>query len=178
LASQGSVIITTRNRSLAFEPAGKGIEVLHFDSEAGSGFLLHLLQMDVAKDIANQDVRSAKALSEKLSGHALALNQMAGLIHKRSWSIDEFLRIYDKNARRIHGLSQEENSIDTVWRLSFESLDGPASAILGVLSFYMPDSIPEALFRRTSSKDLPHSLKFCEDDFEYVDKIVNSNANA
>ena len=158
LASSGFVLITTRNHHLAFEPAGTGIEVLHFDPEHGSGFLLHLLTTDITKDLNNSDIQSARELSEKMSGHALAISHMAGLIHRRAWSIQECLAIYNSNTRKMH-----ENSLDAVWRISFGSLNSPASSLLGVLSFLMPDNIPQSLFEPMNNSVLGDDLQFCKD---------------
>ncbi|KAF2836401.1 hypothetical protein M501DRAFT_1018761 [Patellaria atrata CBS 101060] len=96
VANQGCALITARNHNLAYEPAETGIEVLPFDTETGSVFVLHLLSLDIAADVATQESKSAAQLSERLGGYALAISQMAALIHRRSWTIEEFLAIYDR----------------------------------------------------------------------------------
>lgn len=160
VASKGCALITTRNHNLAFQPADTGIEILPFGTEAGSGFLLHLLSLDIADKLTVQEAKSAHELSERLSGHALAISQMAGLIHRRSWSIEEFLAIYDKNTQKIHG-SATGDSLDTVWYLSFKSLEPECSAFLGVLCYVSPDSIPQELFESTAA--LPPGLELYQD---------------
>ena len=115
-------MVTTRNHSLAFEPAETGIEIAPFDTDVGSRFLLHLLSLNIAQDLSTGEVKSAHELAEKLSGHALGISQMAGLIYRQSWSIQEFLAIYNKNTRKVHEISGG-NSLGAVWQLSFESLD-------------------------------------------------------
>lgn len=167
MAKQGCALITTRNHSLVYEPAETGIEVLPFDQESGSRFILHLLSLDIAKDVSDSEVKSASGLSERLSGHALAIAQMAALIHRRSWTIEEFLSIYDRNTRKMLGMSGR-NSLDAVWKLSFESLDLKGAALLGVLSYIGPDSIPQALFEAFDSSSWPKALRFCSDEFTYV----------
>ncbi|MCJ1385774.1 hypothetical protein MMC17_008898 [Xylographa soralifera] len=146
VSSHGHALVTTRNHSLLFEPVQTGVEVFCFDREAGSQFLLHLLKMDVIKDLSAGETKSAIDLSEKLSGHALAISQMAGLIHRRSWSITEFLSIYEDNLKKKQGPHGLSEALDAVWQLSFESLDTKCSALLGVLSYVSPDSIPQAFF--------------------------------
>ena len=141
-------MITTRNHSLAFQPADIGIEVLSFETDAGSDFLLHLLSLDAAKDLSQTEAKSAFDLSSRLSGHALAISQMAGLIHRRMWSIEEFLDVYDQNEREIQG-TESGNSLATVWRLSFKSLDAASLGFLGILSYISPDSIPQLLFEQS-----------------------------
>ena len=160
-ASDGLVLVTTRNHSLAFEPAGAGFEVPHFDVETGKHFILRLLSMDADNVDNRQESVSAMTLSKQLNGHALAISQMAGLIHKRAWSIEEFLQIYSTNAKMM----EQRTSLDTVWRLSFQSLDTATSSLLGALSLLMPDSIPQELFQPSESKYLPDGLSFCRDEF-------------
>ena len=174
VASPGWAIITTRNHALAFEPAQTGIDVLPFDIATGSKFLLSLLAKDIAEDVTAVESQSAIDLSEKLSGHALAISQMAGLIHKRSWSIKEFLAIYDRNTKRLHG-TPGSTSLDAVWYLSFKDLDGLSSAFLAVLAYIMPDSIPQALFEDVKSSEMPEVLRDCCDELslsEVLEKLL------
>ncbi|OQU99113.1 hypothetical protein CLAIMM_04795 [Cladophialophora immunda] len=171
MASRGSIIITTRNHALAFEPAEAGIEVAHFDPSEGSGFLIHLLSMDIANDLNNAETQSALELSERLSGHALAISQMAGLIHRRAWSIGDFIRMYDKNMQKFLTSTGRGAGLDTVWKLSFESLDRPAFSLLGIMSWLMPDEIPYALFETSNPSNLPESLSFLLDEFDFSEVV-------
>ena len=168
VSNHGEALITTRNHTLAYEPAEMGYEVLPFDKESGSQFLLHLLSSEVATDISTQEAQSAYDLADRLSGHALAISQMAGLIHRRKWSIEEFLTVYDRNSQKLFGIPGY-NSLDAVWKLSFESLDQDCIALLGVVSFISPDSIPQELFDDDSIR-LPDSLRFCKDEFMWAAK--------
>jgi hypothetical protein len=161
-ANRGQALITTRNRSFAFEPANGGLEIQTWDTETGSRFLLHLLSTDIGAELTENDSKSAYQLSQKLSGHALAISHMAGLIHRRSWSIAEFMEIYDQHPSKMHGVSGN-NSINALWDMAFRSLDDHCRAILGVLCFVSPDDVPQALFERESASDLPESLQFCSD---------------
>lgn len=157
------MLVTTRNPALAFQPAETGIEILPIDNDVGSKLVLHLLSMDIVHELSSGETESAQELSEKLSGHALEISQKTGLINQRSWSIQEFMRIYDKNTMKLHGNAH----IATVWKLSFESLCASSAAFLGVLSYLMPDSISQELFQSADPKLLlPTSLQFCADDLE------------
>lgn len=163
VASRGRAIITSRNNKFAFEPAEGGIEIHSWDSETGSQFLLHLLSTDIGDELSIADIRSADQLAEKLSGHALALSHMAGLIHRRSWSISEFMEIYKKQPQKMHGISGN-TSINALWDISFNSLDLKSREILGVLSFTAPEAIPQSLFEAEDETGLPEPLKFCTDN--------------
>ena len=161
-ASRGQALITTRNHSFAFEPADGGLEIKTWDAETGSRFLLHLLSTDISVQLTDDEAKSAHELSQKLSGHALAISHMAGLIHRRAWSIAEFVEIYNQRPGKMYGISGN-SSINALWDVAFKSLDPQSCAILGVLCFVAPDSVPQALFEPESAASLPKSLAFCSD---------------
>lgn len=95
---------------------------------------------------------------------------MAGLIHRRSWSIDEFVEIYKRQPQKVNRMFGN-NSINALWEMSFQSLNEKTSTILRVLAFLSPDFIPQALFEPKDSKPFPDSLKFCEDPFDFWDEM-------
>lgn len=165
VANQGCALITTRNHNLAYEPAELGIEVLPFDKESGTRFILHLLSRDVASDVKSGEYESACELSARLSGHALAISQMTGLLNSRKWGISEFVGIYDRNTRQMLN-RPGTNSMDAVWKLSFESLSPQNSIILGIMSYLVPDAVPQALFDNVNAQDLPPDLTFCADELQ------------
>lgn len=169
-ASRGQAIITTRNHQFAFRPAEGGLEIKSWDTQTGSQFLLHLLSTDIGAELAAEDIKSANQLSEKLSGHALAISHMAGLIHRRSWSIAEFVELYKRQPQKMHGVSGN-SSINALWHISFSSLDSQSRAILGVLSFTAPESIPQSLFEVENGTSLPESLRFCTNSLRWVSRI-------
>lgn len=138
------------------------MEVTNWDNENGLRFLLSLLSSDISNELQGEEGTSAQLLSEKLRGHALAISTMAGLIHRRAMSITEFMRFYDEHPSDVHGVSGNR-SINTLWELSFKSLSPESSAILGVMSYVEPESIPQALFEPASADSLPPSLAFCSD---------------
>lgn len=168
-ASHGKAIITTRNHSLANEPASTGIEVFSWDPQRGSEFLLFLLKQDVGKDIESEGT-SAYELAKRLNGHALGISHMAGLIHRRSWSITEFMSIYLKNPRKAH-----TSELEAIWDFSFKRLqtENPDSLkVLNVVAFLMPDDIPQTLFEFNDEASIPTDYGFCSDDYEYVYNAV------
>jgi hypothetical protein len=161
---QGHSLVTTRNHLLAFHPADSGLEVQPFSSQEGAEFLSHLLSRDVDYSTSNDDLTSAIQLSNTLGGHAFAISQIAGLIHRRAWSITEFLRIYKRNSYKM----LQHGTLDALWRLPFRSLSGSASSILGIICLLNPDAIPQELFEPTDSTHLLESLGFARDELEYV----------
>ncbi|KAF1961988.1 hypothetical protein CC80DRAFT_522601 [Byssothecium circinans] len=166
--SRGRAIITTRNHSLAFRPASAGIEVKSWDPKIGCEILLYLLRKDLGADLELEG-ESALELSKRLSGHALGISHMAGLIRRRSWSITEFMQYYTKNPKRLHG-----SELNAIWEFSFRDLvqKNPTShTLLGILSYLMPDNIPQSLFALDPEVEAPIGCEFCSDEFEFAETM-------
>lgn len=160
--SNGRALITTRNHSLSFDPADSGIEVLPWDTDTGSKFLLHLLKGHISADLLANESQSAYCLSQRLSGHALALSNMCGLLHRRSWSISELVEVYDRSKDFKDGLG-------TVWQLSFESLQPDSVALLSAFSFCSPDNIPQSLFElKEDAENLTEGMLWYLDSDRFV----------
>ncbi|RGP66019.1 tetratricopeptidelike helical [Fusarium sporotrichioides] len=166
VASRGHVLITTRNSSVAFRQASSAVEITSWDIPMGSEFLMFLLQRELGND-AKKEGMSALELSRRLSGHALGISHMAGLIDKRSWTISEFMNVYLNNPRRFDG--KQGSELQALWDFSFQSLDTEVRCFLGVVSFLMPDNIPQSLFEITEG--LPERLDFCSDQFSFSETI-------
>lgn len=77
-ATRGKVLITTRKSSFTFHLASGGLKITTWNADTGSKFFLHL---EIGEQLTTEESSSASVLSKKLSGHALAISQMAGLIH-------------------------------------------------------------------------------------------------
>lgn len=152
--------------------------MLQFDTNHGSKLLLHLLAeeeeevaadevadedvaVEAAADIEKQEIASATELSERLSGHALAISNVAGLLRLRSWSIQDFLDEHNADPE-----SAEKTAVETVWRLSFQSLEERHSKVLGVLAHVKADSIPTELFQSATAAGFPDNLAFCVKKWE------------
>lgn len=163
VSSRGRAIITTRNRSMAFQPACSGLEITSWDAQAGSQFFLFLLKNGIGCEL-EVERNSAFTLSDRLGGHALAISHMASLIHDGELSIHEFMTMYMKDPRGFHAI----NELVALWDFSFKSLDQNCLSLLGVLSYLMPDNIPQRLFETDIHGKLPSDLDFCSDSFGYV----------
>ncbi|KAI7781720.1 hypothetical protein LA080_014486 [Diaporthe eres] len=139
-------------------------KIYTWDYKTGSEFLFFLLKKEVGKDIDTEGI-SALELSKRLSGHALSITHMAGLIQRRSWSITEFTSIYLKDPRRAHN-----NELQRLWEFSFKSMERESQMLLGTFSFLMPDSIPQNLFE-IHEELLPQRLKFCGNEFSFSETV-------
>lgn len=161
-ASQGKAIITTRNHTLVYNYVTSGLEITSWDAKAGSEFLLFLLKDNIGRDIQAERV-SAAELAENLSGHALGISHMAGLIQRRFWSITEFMRIYLKDPRRLH-----KTELQAVWDVSFGTLEKDSRVFLGVASFLVSDNMAQELFEIKEADNFPVDLEFCNNDLRYI----------
>ena len=146
------------------------MEIAHFDVHEGARFLLHLLSN---RNHSAQESEPALELSRSLNGHALAINQMAAYINSQTMSVEAFLPLYAKYPKRLYRERKAgwkylgyDHGLDTVWDISFGSLEKSALSCLGVLSFLMPDSIPFVLLEPPSAARLKETLKYCQDELE------------
>ena len=168
VTNQGAVLVTTRRRVVASQPVEFGLEIKDFSAEEGAKFLLHLI---VDRKANADEETAALELSTKLSGHALAISQMAAYMNARTMLIRSFLNLYNKYPQRLHREKKPgwtyigyNHSLDTVWDISFEALNDSAKALLGVLCFCTPDSIPATLLAPSDPTILTKSLFFCQDE--------------
>ncbi|KAK8022424.1 hypothetical protein PG993_013191 [Apiospora rasikravindrae] len=158
--NRGRAIVTTRNHSLGFDPAESGIEITSWDTDTGAAYLLFLLKKRIGRDIDSEGI-SARSLSGRLSGHALAISQMAGLIYEGEYSIQEFMTIYMKSPQSVHSIG----GLGSLWQFVFESLDENCLALLGIISFLEPDCIPPEVFKPDHEVELPSNLEFLRDQY-------------
>lgn len=170
-ASRGQAIITTRNHHLADIPADDGLEVATWDTEKGFHFLVHLLSIDINKQLTEKEAKGAHELSLQLGGHALALSLMAGLISSPApGQSTSSLKSTSGNRRRSAGCLGTTQSMLT-GRCHFNPLSDKTRAILRVMAFLSPDIVPQALFKSKDSNALSDSLKFCEHPFDFSDEM-------
>lgn len=116
--------------------------------EDGRGFLAaHLPGMD---EISEQDDQRLTAISKLSQGYPLALSQITGFICSGGYSLNRFIEIYDnkRETSRIFSLPIPDYhaTLSTVWELSLSSLPEAARALLDIVSYLDPDSIPYELF--------------------------------
>lgn len=148
------------------------MEIESFSTTDGADFLKHLLQTQNDSEVEKQ---ARLDLSERLSGHALAISQMAALINAKQMSVTNFVPYYDKYTRKIHRERKAgwkyvgyNHALDTVWLLSFGALSEQAKTCLSIFAFLDPDRIPDKLFEPSENVDLPGVLDCLRDEYEYV----------
>lgn len=160
--TKGRVIVTTSDRSMIFSIPGEKLEVEPWSENEGWRYLFHLLGRDDKNNLDLSEKEAAVDLSGRLSGHALSISLIAGLIFNGGCSTGEFMDMYEKDPDRIHGL----DNFDILWKRTFKELDKKSHSLLRVMSWLMPDSIPQELFEKGVTRGSADGLEFCLDKFE------------
>ncbi len=153
LDGPGHLLLTTRDASSI--RLAEPVPVEQMSSEEGGELLLHrasLLSQDVPFDGAERAAREdALALSERLGGLPLALDQAGAFIAETAVSPAEYLRFYEAEGHRLRERSNEladHISVTTTFSVAFarvERLDPAAADLLRLCAFLAPDAIPEEI---------------------------------
>lgn len=87
-------------------------------------------------------------------------------------SLGCFVSFYEKHQRKVHRERKigwkypgYSHGLDTVWELSFQSLDSDGKILLGVLCFLVPDAIPLMLLDLSGHDTNDETLAFLENEF-------------
>lgn len=163
----GSLLLTSRDPAAASTVAERGLHLRPFDEVVGAEVLSQLLGIERPDD---EQIQEATRITKALGGLPLALDQVAGFIGQRKMRIQDFMRLYERNAAKIDARRFEfmtyPHTLATVFEMSLDSLSGPAVHLQNLLGFLEPDHIPENLFgdgrRLTEDAD----LEFLEDELE------------
>jgi hypothetical protein len=163
-----SVLITTRDFTVATALAAQHIQVDAMAVEEGSKLLLKAIQLDSPSP---SDTQHALAISQTLGGLPLALAQIGGFVTLRKLSLREVLPLYERHSAKIDTRkapgSDYEHTLSTVWDVSFEKLTENSASLLYLLSFLDPDNISEDILLQ-GSQGLDGDFSFLEDELEFV----------
>jgi DNA-binding SARP family transcriptional activator len=91
------------------------------------------------------DQDSAASLGHELGGLPLALAQAACYVAHSALDLAGYLALYRNRRAELHQQGHAPDYPDTVattWQLAFDQLTAPAQALLNVLAWYAPDTIP------------------------------------
>ncbi|KAG8724639.1 hypothetical protein FRC09_016184 [Ceratobasidium sp. 395] len=158
--SHGSVLVTTRLRSLALLGQGPGsdCDVGQMESEDAIELLLTKARM---KDdvLSREDTESAAKLVENLGYLALAIVHAGAYIFCSKTSITKYRKQCLENTRislerysKLAGNTEEyEKTIYTTWVMSYERLSPHTQRTLGLMAHLHHGSITEEIFKRAAS---------------------------
>ena len=162
IKTHGSVIITTQKTDFfAITDTFKTIHVSNFDREEGSALIFKYLQRD---PLDNDEVESARRISDLLDGLPLALATIGGYINQTNSVVAEYLenlRTSSKawEAGSIGPAKQYEKTLATVFDIAFKELSPKARHLLDILAFLSPDNIPENILTDRIGKSSLSFLK-------------------
>jgi DNA-binding SARP family transcriptional activator len=91
------------------------------------------------------DTDSAAVLGRELGGLPLALAQAACYVAHSALDLTGYLALYRGRRAELHQQGHAPDypaTVATTWQLAFDQLSPPAQALLNVLAWYAPDTIP------------------------------------
>ena len=158
--SNGSILLTTRNRRVGVKFAGPKLTVVSgviTVPEMSVSESKRLLVDNLEDD--NCDDNDVTELVETLENLPLALVQAAAFIEENSYSIGEYLQTYrGSDSSKIKLLSQDfedderdpdsKNPVAVTWTISFEHIrknDPQAAELLSLMSVFDRQAIPKSL---------------------------------
>ncbi|KAG9254828.1 P-loop containing nucleoside triphosphate hydrolase protein [Emericellopsis atlantica] len=167
--SHGSVLLTTRDFTVATSLLTQYVQVNALDDQDGSKLLLKALDLDTTSP---DDEKNALAINKIFGGLPLALAQVGGFIRQRRMSLKEFLPLYDRHSEKIDARkapgSDYEHTLSTVWDVSFTKLTSISIQLLNLLSFFDPDGISEEVLLR-GSQGIADEFSFLSDEMDLGD---------
>ncbi|XXG96704.1 hypothetical protein Hte_002994 [Hypoxylon texense] len=158
-SQNGSILVTSRNMDAALRIVGDLRNVIRVQT-MGKSQALQLLRNKLH---TGSDEDGMVELLDALDYIPLAITQAAAYINRRSRMtvsgyLDEFRRstqrkrkLLDRDVGDLRRDGSVSNSVNTTWRLSFESVrkEKPSAAgILSLMSFFHPQGIPEWVLRK------------------------------
>ncbi|KAI0184815.1 hypothetical protein EV127DRAFT_504239 [Xylaria flabelliformis] len=164
-SSNGSMIITTRNKDLAFRLTGHHSHVI----DVGPMDHTDALALLKTKSGPQFDEVSGIELVEVLEHMPLAIGQAAAYIQQRAprTSVEKYLKEFRQNEQKQLSLLNYDggdlrrdvsasNSVITTWQISFEHIRSQrptATELLSLMSFFDCQAIQEELVKPVSSNE-------------------------
>jgi tetratricopeptide (TPR) repeat protein len=174
-SSNGSILITSRSRDVAFRLTGSSADIIPIDP-MDQAHALALLRNKLGVSFEQDD---AVALVEALDYMPLAITQAAAYINQRAprTTVYTYLRNLKKGDRDRAKLLEKDvgdfrrdgtasNSIIATWQISFEHIRGErpsATRLLSLMSLFDRQGIPEFLLDGRDQEDNDASSDFEED---------------
>ncbi|KAF5536943.1 tetratricopeptide-like helical [Fusarium phyllophilum] len=183
LSPHSSVLVTARAEIVAVDMV-HCIEVPNLDETESLELLLAILAKD---SYSKTDRNAAKKLAEDLGGMPLALAIMAMNIRSSKKSLTNFLPWYEGHTAKIHKKVSAKASLQPYYlhslhecfktsfvRLREESQEG--YELFRIACTLGAEALPSVLFQGQDSEDLPLSLKFCQDEWDFeqaIEALIN-----
>ncbi|CZR48093.1 uncharacterized protein FPRO_12703 [Fusarium proliferatum ET1] len=183
LSPHSSLLVTARAEIVAVDMV-HCIEVPNLDEDESLELLLAILAKD---SYSKTDRKAAKKLAEDLGGMPLALAFMAMNIRSSKKSLTNFLPWYEGHTAKIHKKVSAKASLQPYYlhslhdcfktsfvRLRDESQEG--YEMFRIACTLGAEALPSALFQSQDSENLPLSLKFCQEEWDFeqaIEALIN-----
>ena len=160
VSGNGSIIITSRDplaKTQAYFHSPQGVDLEPFSTTESAKWLRKLTRLDNTVD----NIEASEEIVEKLSNLPLAIAQTAGAILRQDLSFKEFLEFYRSEQFRADLYQSEYGGFQRpMWTVfAFKDLSPEAAAVMNVLAFFDPDSIPETTLTGVISKSKSAGIK-------------------
>jgi tetratricopeptide (TPR) repeat protein len=153
-AGKGHLLLTTRLQATG--GLAKRVEIQSMEPEEGALFLLRRARVVGEQapltEASAADRKLGEAISEKVGGHPLALDQAGAYIEETGCGLESYLELYRQSSaelfRMASALGSEHPSVAATFASSFEKVEqvNPAAAeLLRLCAFLHPDAIPEEI---------------------------------
>jgi hypothetical protein len=168
----GNVLISTRIRNMTrlSRPLNAAVEVIEMEEEAAIELLLRSarLQSDIAEESTKEEARK---IVDTLCYLPLAIDQAGSFIADGVYSINDYLRLYERQQTRIamfdsprfKGSSKYKRAVYSTWDVTFAELECRSKGntqdalfyrvaifLLRLFSFFHFDGLDENIFRRAA----------------------------
>jgi tetratricopeptide (TPR) repeat protein len=167
----GHVIITSRDRHWRRALQVDGIEIAEFTQEETIAFLrkrvpvLAELSVGESPDAAQENARrheAAAELARELGQLPLATEHAAAYLVETGTSVDEYVRLFRRNAHELFASEVNINypqTVTTTWSVSLARISKEADALFKLLAFFSAEPISEHLLvQPTIAPTLPEPL--------------------
>ena len=144
--------------------------------EESSRLLLELTQYH---DPSEQDVDSAKRISDIVGRLPIAIAHMAGYMFTSRTTLQELQQRLETGEAYSIWLKAKtwttplyEQALDRVWHIALEELSAPSRELLYVISMLSPDAIPDEVLIKWASSSLDPDLRESEKKTRSVVRVL------
>ncbi|KAK0673213.1 P-loop containing nucleoside triphosphate hydrolase protein [Cercophora samala] len=191
-SKKGSILLTSRRRVFAVQPANGGIEILPFPTDVGADYAFDIITSLQPKDpklvtpvFAQDEFDATLELSKRLGGHPLALTQASSLAWKRGMTAKAMLEFYKEDPESFHQTTNPDLlhagyslPISQVFFRSPRPFTNGALLLLSIMCFLQLEGIPEDIFYFPRDANLPRVLRFLSNKREmgkYIAELVDNS---
>jgi hypothetical protein len=165
-SDDGSIIITTRSPSVASGRTSATLALRSFPKETRREALRFLSGLDSSD---SKETAAARRICEHTGGNPLSMMQIANFIRDRGSSYGEVGEILRDSAQKLYTRigppAEYQHTVLSAWETSFQRLSPEATALLNLLVFFQPRSIPEQLITNNEAEIQHTQLDFAFDKF-------------